>query len=175
VCLSVYPSPHSHTTARTRMELGRGCTLVVHYWADLQSGHGLRCYGDIARTRNVSECLYSLYAWLLVLLLMQQRTVLITFSFKLIFCAVNHSVIRRMRAGIKRAEINASAHDMSTTYFKASNCFIVGVLDCTVVQCCWVSHEPIHRPSDELSALQRACISTISDGIHSQTFYPFDP
>ena len=28
---------------------GRGCPLVVHYWADLQSVHGLRCYGN---TRN---------------------------------------------------------------------------------------------------------------------------
>jgi len=34
---------------------GRGCPLVVHYWADLQSVHGLRCYGNIRRTRNVSE------------------------------------------------------------------------------------------------------------------------
>ena len=34
---------------------GRGCPLVVHYWADLQSVHGLRCYGNITRTRNVSE------------------------------------------------------------------------------------------------------------------------
>ena len=32
-----------------------GCSLVVHYWADLQSVHGLRCYGNITRTRNVSE------------------------------------------------------------------------------------------------------------------------
>ena len=29
---------------------GRGWPLVVHYWADLQSGHGLRCYGNITRT-----------------------------------------------------------------------------------------------------------------------------
>jgi len=29
---------------------GRGCPLVVHYWADLQSGHGLRYYGNITRT-----------------------------------------------------------------------------------------------------------------------------
>jgi len=29
--------------------------LVVHYWADLQSVHGLRCYGNITRTLNVSE------------------------------------------------------------------------------------------------------------------------
>jgi len=27
-----------------------GCPLVVHYWADLQSGHGLRCYGNITPT-----------------------------------------------------------------------------------------------------------------------------
>jgi len=29
---------------------GRGCPLVVHYWADLQSALGLRCYGNITRT-----------------------------------------------------------------------------------------------------------------------------
>jgi len=28
---------------------------VVHYWADLPSVHGLRCYANITRTRNVSE------------------------------------------------------------------------------------------------------------------------
>jgi len=38
--------------------------LVVHYWTDLQSVRWLRRYRNIARTRNVSECLYSLYAWL---------------------------------------------------------------------------------------------------------------
>jgi len=27
----------------------------VYYWADLQSVHELRCYGDITRTRSVSE------------------------------------------------------------------------------------------------------------------------
>ena len=32
-----------------------GCPLVVHYWPDLQSVHGLRCYGNITRTQNVSE------------------------------------------------------------------------------------------------------------------------
>jgi len=51
---------------------GPGCNLgewqavptVVHYWVDLQSVHGFRCYDNTARTRNVSECLYSLHAWL---------------------------------------------------------------------------------------------------------------
>jgi len=32
-----------------------GCPVVVHYWADLQSVHGLRCCGNITRTRNISE------------------------------------------------------------------------------------------------------------------------
>jgi len=27
---------------------GRGCPLVVNYWADLQSVHGFRCYDNIA-------------------------------------------------------------------------------------------------------------------------------
>ena len=29
---------------------GRGCPIVVHYWVDLQSVHGLRCYGKITLT-----------------------------------------------------------------------------------------------------------------------------
>jgi len=45
---------------------GRGCPLVVYYWADLQSVHGLRYYGNITRTlvtsANAKCALYSLYA-----------------------------------------------------------------------------------------------------------------
>ena len=44
---------------------GIGVPLVVHCWADLQSVHGLRCCDSIARTRNLSECLSSLYTWLI--------------------------------------------------------------------------------------------------------------
>jgi len=36
--------------ASTCLGRGRGCPLVVHYWADLQSVHRLRCYGNITRT-----------------------------------------------------------------------------------------------------------------------------
>jgi len=45
---------------------GRGCPLVVHYWADLQSVHGLRCYGNITRRRNVSEYMLVLALCLVV-------------------------------------------------------------------------------------------------------------
>jgi len=43
--------------------------VVVRYWAELQSVNGFRCYDNIARTRNVSERLYSLYAWFLFVVL----------------------------------------------------------------------------------------------------------
>jgi len=53
VCLSVCPCGRMPTLLH-----GPGCNLVtcplvVHYWADLQSVRGLRCYCNI--TRNVSE------------------------------------------------------------------------------------------------------------------------
>jgi len=48
VCLSVRLSaaacPHYCTDLDVSWGSGRGCPLVVHYWADLQSVHGLRCY-----------------------------------------------------------------------------------------------------------------------------------
>jgi len=69
VCLSAAPCPHYCMDLDAPWGDGRGCPLVVHCWEDLQSLHGLRCYGNIARTRNVSECLYSFYAWLSLSLL----------------------------------------------------------------------------------------------------------
>ena len=51
-CVSVCPQRHAHTTARPDPDVtqgnGRGCPLVVHYWADLQSVQGFRCYDSIA-------------------------------------------------------------------------------------------------------------------------------
>jgi len=61
VCLTV---PRRMPTLCTEADVrnGRRFPLVVRYWADLQSVHGFRCYDNTARTRNVSECLYSFYA-----------------------------------------------------------------------------------------------------------------
>ena len=50
VCLSAAVRPHYCTDPDVTWGHGRGCPLVVHYWADLQSGHGLHCYGNITRT-----------------------------------------------------------------------------------------------------------------------------
>jgi len=67
VCLSI---PHCISTLLhgpgCSLANGSGCPVVVHDWADLQSVHGFRCYDSIARTWNVCECLYSLYAWLVM-------------------------------------------------------------------------------------------------------------
>jgi len=46
VCLSAAACPHYCTDPDVTWESGRGCPLVVHYWADLKSVQGLRCYGN---------------------------------------------------------------------------------------------------------------------------------
>ena len=50
VCVSAAVRPHYCTDLDVTWRRGRGCPLVVRYWADLQSMHGLRCYGNITRT-----------------------------------------------------------------------------------------------------------------------------
>ena len=55
VCLSAAACLHYCTDPDVTWGSGRECPLVVHYWADLQSVHGLRCYGNITRTPNVSK------------------------------------------------------------------------------------------------------------------------
>jgi len=47
VCLSVAAFAHYCTDPDAAWGNGRGCPLVVHYWADLQSVHGFRCYDNI--------------------------------------------------------------------------------------------------------------------------------
>ena len=45
VCLSVFRRiPTLLHGPGCTLRNGRGCPLVVHYWADLQSVHGFRCY-----------------------------------------------------------------------------------------------------------------------------------
>jgi len=46
VCLSAAACLHYCTDPDVTWRSGRGCPLVVQYWADLQSVHGLRCYGN---------------------------------------------------------------------------------------------------------------------------------
>jgi len=46
VCLSTAACLHYCTDPDVTWRSGRGCPLVVHCWADLQSVHGLRCYGN---------------------------------------------------------------------------------------------------------------------------------
>ena len=85
---------------------GRGCPLVVHYCADLQLGHGLRCYGNITRTRNVSEYMLVL-ALCLVKMVMTSESYLFFFTPQKIASAVHAIVILSVRhtcAVCERAE-----------------------------------------------------------------------
>ena len=47
VCLSLAVFPHYCMDLDVTWGNGRGCPLVVHYWADLQSVHGFHCYDNI--------------------------------------------------------------------------------------------------------------------------------
>jgi len=46
VCLSAAARPHYCTDPDVTWGVVEAAPLVVHYWADLQSVHGLRCYGN---------------------------------------------------------------------------------------------------------------------------------
>jgi len=67
VCLSLAAFPHYCMELDVSWGNRRGCDLVAHYWANLQLVDGFRSMTTQHRTRNVSECLYSLYAWFILL------------------------------------------------------------------------------------------------------------
>ena len=47
VCLSLFAFPHYYTDPDVTWQNGRVCPVVVHYWVDLESVHGFRCYDNI--------------------------------------------------------------------------------------------------------------------------------
>jgi len=61
MCLSVCPRRIPTLLHGPGCNLGndRGCPLVVHYWVDLQSVHGVRCYDNIALNAKCLVCLSS--------------------------------------------------------------------------------------------------------------------
>jgi len=59
VCLSFAAFPHYCKDLDVTWGNGRGCPLVVHYWADLQSLHGFRCYDNLSHVNDeVIEVFY---------------------------------------------------------------------------------------------------------------------
>ena len=82
VCLSVCPSPHSTLLHWPGCNLGngRGCPLVVHYWADLQLVHGFCCYDNRAPNAKCQR----------VLVLAQCLVVILTTSIQVILEWIVH-------------------------------------------------------------------------------------
>ena len=54
VCLSAAACPHYCTDPDVTWGVV-GVPLVVHYWADLQSVYGLRCYGNTMEMRGRAQ------------------------------------------------------------------------------------------------------------------------
>ena len=55
VCLSAAACLQYCTDPDVTWGSGRGCPLVVHYWADLQSVHGMHCYDNIMEMRGRAQ------------------------------------------------------------------------------------------------------------------------
>jgi len=64
VCPSLTAFPHYCMDPDVTWGNGRECPVVVHYWADLQSVHGFRCYDNIAPNTKCQRVLV-LALWLL--------------------------------------------------------------------------------------------------------------
>jgi len=55
VCLSAAACVQYYTDPDVTWGSGRFCPLVVHYWVDLQSVRGMRCYGNIMEMRGRAQ------------------------------------------------------------------------------------------------------------------------
>ena len=55
VCLSAAACLQYCTDSDVTWGSGRGCPLIVHHWADLQSVHGMRWYGNIMEMRGRAQ------------------------------------------------------------------------------------------------------------------------
>jgi len=65
VCLSLAACPHYCMDLDVACRNGRGCPLVVHYWADSQLVHVFRCYDNIVpNSKCQSASTRSMPGWL---------------------------------------------------------------------------------------------------------------
>jgi len=61
VCLSLAAFPHYCTDPDVTWGNGRGCPVVVHYLADLQSVHAFRCSDNIAPNAKCQRVLVRVF------------------------------------------------------------------------------------------------------------------
>ena len=94
VCLSAAACPHYCTDPDVTWQSGRGCPLAVHCWADLQSV-GLRCCGNVTRTRNVSEYMLVLVVCLVSIFVLKTP---LQVAVRVVTCAQMHANMRFLKA-----------------------------------------------------------------------------
>ena len=70
VCVSVTAFAHYCTDPDVTWGNGRGCPLVVHYWADMQSVHRFRCYDNIASNMKCQRVLVLAQCLAVIILLL---------------------------------------------------------------------------------------------------------
>jgi len=87
VCLFLAVFPHYCTDPGVSRGNGRGCPLVVHYWANLQSVHGYRCYDNIAPN---AKCQRVLVLDLCLLLFAFELVEYVLCTFLLFLSVVHH-------------------------------------------------------------------------------------
>ena len=80
VCLSLAAFQYYCMDPDVTWGIGMGCLLVVHWWADLQSVHGFRCYDNITLNAKCQR----------VLLL---AVCLVCHCIKILKCASHNSVL----------------------------------------------------------------------------------
>jgi len=68
VCLSLAAFPHYCTDLDVTCGNGRGCLVVVYYWADLQLVHRFRCYDNTALNTKCQRVLVLALCLVVVLL-----------------------------------------------------------------------------------------------------------
>jgi len=71
VCLSLAVFPHYCTDLDVTWENGRGCPVVVHCWADLQSVHGFCCYDNIVPNAKCQRVLVLALCWVIPVLYLE--------------------------------------------------------------------------------------------------------
>ena len=85
VCVFLAVFPHYCTDPDVRWGNGKGCHLVVHYWADLQSVQRFHCYDNIAQNAKCQRVLVLALCLVMATLCNRQAIIFLPVVFSFFF------------------------------------------------------------------------------------------